>query len=307
MRNLTLDQSRLVAKAVLEACYPKIAGQFNGSIDSLPDWGRAELERHLTGRLNEFRETYVPWLNRHMLLENCRILEIGAGTGSSTIALAEQGAHVHGIDIDPKALKVAQMRCECHGIDTATFQTLNAIDIDSLGQAFDLVIFFATFEHMTYEERKAALAKAWNITRSGGFVAIVECPNRLWYFDVHTTLMPFYHWLPDDLAMDYSRFVDRQGFREEFASVNRGAAQAERLARWGRGASYHDIEIVLGPVEALDVREGLADFRRIDNEDLDGWWEHSQEGQFRKLLLAFEPRVPSAFFYPWLDVLIRKT
>lgn len=303
MRDLSPDQTRLVAKAVLEACHPKFAHLLE---DGLPEWGHNELERHLTGRLNEFRETYIPWLKRHMGLEGSRVLEIGAGTGSSTVALTEQGAHVHGIDIDPKALEAARMRCEFHGLNAASFQTLNATEIDSLGQTFDLVIFFATFEHMTHKERKTALAKAWSITNTGGFVSVVECPNRLWYRDIHTTLANFYHWLPDELAMDYSKFIERQDFRDEFASGARGTAQAERLARWGRGASYHDIEIVLGPIKTLDVREGLADFRRIGNEDLEGWWELSTEGQFRKLLMSFEPRVPSAFFYPWLDILIRK-
>jgi protein-L-isoaspartate O-methyltransferase len=56
--------------------------------------GQSDLKGHLTGRLASFRSVVVPWLNATMPLEGKRVLEIGAGTGASTVALAEQGARV---------------------------------------------------------------------------------------------------------------------------------------------------------------------------------------------------------------------
>lgn len=65
-----------------------------------------DLRDHLTGRLSIDRRLVVPWLDDVCSLIGQRILEIGCGTGSSTLALAEQGAKVVGIDIDAGALSL---------------------------------------------------------------------------------------------------------------------------------------------------------------------------------------------------------
>src|SRR5688500_14623008 len=61
---------------------------------------------HLHTGLDGDRSTVIPWLDRVRRLEGLRVLDIGCGTGSSTVALAEQGARVTAIDIDAGALRV---------------------------------------------------------------------------------------------------------------------------------------------------------------------------------------------------------
>jgi methylase of polypeptide subunit release factors len=62
------------------------------------------------------------------------------GTGSSTVALAEQGAIVTGIDIDEDALIVARDRCAAYGLK-ASFMPLNGRQLAGTFQArsFDLI------------------------------------------------------------------------------------------------------------------------------------------------------------------------
>ena len=50
---------------------------------------------------------------KHINLKNLEILEIGCGTGSSSITLAEQGAKVLGIDVHLESLEVARLRSKC--------------------------------------------------------------------------------------------------------------------------------------------------------------------------------------------------
>ena len=69
--------------------------------------GRHEIYVHLVHRLTEFRNNVMPWLGKHMTLDGARVLEIGAGTGSSVVALAESGAEVDAIDIMDTHLTVA--------------------------------------------------------------------------------------------------------------------------------------------------------------------------------------------------------
>src|SRR5271154_1703914 len=67
---------------------------------------QADLTAHLTDRIENDRRTIVPWLNAMRALDGIRILEVGCGSGSSTVALAEQGAIVTGIDVDTGSLTV---------------------------------------------------------------------------------------------------------------------------------------------------------------------------------------------------------
>jgi S-adenosylmethionine-dependent methyltransferase len=220
--------------------------------------------------------------------------------------MAERGARVHGIDIDAKLLSIAEMRSRFHNLPNVSFEVMNATEIDRMQPDFDLIIFFATLEHMTHTERLSALRSAWRMLPLGGFLAVVEAPNRLWYYDNHTTLMNYYQWLPDDVAIDYAKFVSRDAFRESMEAKMPREEKIVSLARWGRGASYHEIEIAIGPVDQLNVRDGMDDFRRRQQPDLDDYWERSSDAIYRNAIRAVEPRLQSAFFYPWLNVLIQK-
>jgi 2-polyprenyl-3-methyl-5-hydroxy-6-metoxy-1,4-benzoquinol methylase len=127
-----------------------------------PDGYERDLRAHLQSRLDEDRHTVVPWLDRAGNLAGKRILEIGCGTGSSTVALAEQGAKVTGIDLDAGALAVAKDRLRLYGLDSRVL-CLNSLEmLDTFGtQAFDTIIFFACLEHMTIAERLSSLRDAW--------------------------------------------------------------------------------------------------------------------------------------------------
>src|SRR5215510_3610517 len=70
------------------------------------EWGRNDLQNHLCVRLDTDRHAIIPWLDEARSLRDSSVLEIGCGTGCSTIALAEQGAMVTAIDVDEHSLKV---------------------------------------------------------------------------------------------------------------------------------------------------------------------------------------------------------
>jgi Methyltransferase domain len=82
----------------------------------LPSVYQQDLEDHLYNRIRDDRQRIIPWLDHVRPLNGARILEIGCGTGSSTVALTEQGAVVTGIDVDEDVLVVARDRCEAYGV-----------------------------------------------------------------------------------------------------------------------------------------------------------------------------------------------
>lgn len=268
--------------------------------------GRADLNNHLTGRLDMFRNTIVPWLAAHMSFPGARILEIGAGTGSSTVALAEKGAFVDAIDIDDKVLEVTETRARLHGLDNVRTHCSNATELQERfgDNEYDLIIFFASLEHMTHSERQASLRAAWSMLKPGALLSVFETPNRLWYYDGHTSLTPFFHWLPDEVAIDYSVMTPRDGFNSVF-NVPRSNGP-ELLARWGRGISYHDFELAIGKLDASTFVSGMQNHYRRLNLPWAAEWGASTAGQFHKFLCAAAPHVPPAFLEEELDILLRK-
>jgi S-adenosylmethionine-dependent methyltransferase len=105
---------------------------------------------------------------------------------------------------------------------------------------------------MTYEERLLSLKAAWSLLGSGCLLAIIESPNRLWYFDDHTSNLPFYHWLPDELALEFLKRSRNYYFDPVFERFDE-TSQIE-LIRRGRGVSFHEFELALGDIDQLKDR-----------------------------------------------------
>jgi S-adenosylmethionine-dependent methyltransferase len=257
--------------------------------------GEKELSTHLYGRLTDFRKRVIPWLESVCSLKNLVVLEIGCGTGCSTVALCEQGANVTAIDINDCHIELAKKRLDLYDLK-ANFKAVNAAEIDSnFPQKFKMVIFFASLEHMTYSERIRAIRAAYNIidNREGGIIIIVETPNRLWFEDTHTSLCPFFNWLPDEVAVDYAQFTKREDFNTWFLTSSR--KNQENLARWGRGVSFHDFEIALGGKSKIDVIGSMQEFLMYP------------KSEFTKLLLdvsSAENR-HSGWFEPYLYLALK--
>jgi len=112
----------------------KIVQQTTGSLNAeLPYWaviwpgGRA-LARYLLDHPEPFQKR--------------RILDIGCGSGISTIAATMIGADATGIDIDPAAIAIAERTARNNGVN-ATFRVSNPftdLDLDTLSDHYDLVI-----------------------------------------------------------------------------------------------------------------------------------------------------------------------
>jgi len=263
--------------------------------------GLTDLANHLTTRLQIARVQVVPWLESVRPLQGARVLEISCGTGSSVVALAERGADVVGVDLDEKSLQVARKRCALHGVN-AELQVANVTEVAELFRniSFDIIVFYAALEHMTHEERLQAIADSWAMLRPGDLWCVVETPNRLWHTDRHTARLPFYHWLPDELAFKYAQFSERTNFHECY-----NESSPERLLhfrRRGRGFSFHELQVALGTSEAFEV----VSYKNGFLAQL-GWLsKDATSDSYITLLSELVPDVHVAFLQEYLDVILRK-
>ena len=270
----------------------------------LPMW----MDASLLKRVDEFRKEYVPFLNAARPMKDSIILDVGCGTGSSLIPFAETGAKVFGIDIDRGAIEVAKKRCAIYHSEV-DISEVSATEIESFKPEidFDFIIFSASLEHMYQEERMQSLRAAWNRLKPGGVMGIVECPNRLWHFDYHTSDLPFFDWLPNDLALQYLRFSGRD-YVNQLPSMSKLADAEDKLIRIGRGMSFHEIDLAIGDAAKLDVAESMIHFKYVNSN----WLEKKRiskrfEIPHQKFLQEKSKRdLNIGFFEPWLNLAIRK-
>jgi SAM-dependent methyltransferase len=265
-----------------------------------------EIGDTFAGRVSIARRYVLPWLDRARRLEGARILEIGCGTGASTIAFAEQGCFVTAVDVDGDSIGMAQDLCRKQGLEVE-FVVANATEVPNLlrDRRFDFIIFYASIEHMTHEERVAAIRGTWEMLAPGAFWCITGTPNRLWYMDYHTAYLPFYFWLPDDLAFAYARMSPRSGFRELYDEPTE--KNMHHFLRRGRGVSYHEFDLAMGrSVAKLDIVSSLGPETR-SLRFFNRWrWKFTDAFAYEKCLRRAAPEIPPAFLQRSLDVLIRK-
>jgi 2-polyprenyl-3-methyl-5-hydroxy-6-metoxy-1,4-benzoquinol methylase len=267
--------------------------------------GRHDIDEHTVGRLTYDRHEYVPWLNALRRLDGARVFEIGCGTGSSVMALVEQGSELTGIDVVPESIEVARARLRFFGLAEPPLHHMNATEIDAhFGHAgFDFVIFFASLEHMTHTERLSSLRAAWQLLADDGILCIIEAPNRLWLFDDHTAGLPFFHWLPDEIALEYVKRTPKYQ-ASAFDTTSKDASL--ELTRRGRGVSYHDIELALGPISELDFMVDRQSFQMKQNPLRWLYYRQSTNRRYANLLRRQCPELPFGVFMPYLNLAIRK-
>ncbi len=264
--------------------------------------GAEDFEAHVHGRLARNRNEIVPWVDSLRPLASSRVLEVGCGTGSSSLALAEQGATVLAIDVEQEPLALAEHRLRAAGADGVRFRRHTAAELAGLGAAgdFDVVMFFAVLEHLTLAERLSAIRQAWDLLPPGGMLQVFDTPNRLWPYDEHTSLAPYFHWLPDDLAIRYAGYTPRAGFAALGPEPTPDAHHS--LARWGRGISFHDFCVALAiEPAAFPATTSLLEFQARPH-----WGMWPEDAVVVDTLRRFAPHIPVGFFLPSLDLAITK-
>ncbi len=263
-----------------EALLDSLLKHYYRSDDILANEGmQHDVLEHLCRRQIVFERHLIPWVGLRQNFAGKTVVDIGAGTGSSTFAFARTAGRVVGYEIDPGATQVANDRLRLLGAANAAVHHVEPkAMIARLRQDFpdgiDIVAVIAVLEHMTEHERAEFLAEIWLLMRPGNVMVIAETPNRLTYFDYHTAQIPFFHLLSTDVKLRYVNRSPRGLFVE---AIQRGA-QLERatvedaICRWGVGLSFHDFELAFGTDQLETVM--LADGYEYPTMQ---WWPPTPE------------------------------
>ena len=106
-----------------------------------------------------------------------RVLDIGCGTGNVSLACAERGANVVGIDISAEMLEVAHLKAKAAELEgKIEFLEVGVAELESMTAVgeFDAAVACLTFSELTPDEQTYTLSVAHSRLKPGGIVIIAD-------------------------------------------------------------------------------------------------------------------------------------
>ena len=106
------------------------------------------------------------------------ILEVGAGTGRYSVALAKEGFSVVALELIEHNLSI--LKSKLTGDEQLQALQGNALDLSRFADdSFDLTLVLGPMYHLyTKDEKLRALSEAVRVTKSGGFIMVAYCMNE---------------------------------------------------------------------------------------------------------------------------------
>ena len=106
-----------------------------------------------------------------------QMLEVGAGTGRYSVALAKEGYSVTAVELVPHNLEVLKSKLD--GSEPIQAIQGNALDLSVFqDKSFDLTMILGPMYHLyTLEDKLQALSEAVRVTKPGGYILVAYCMN----------------------------------------------------------------------------------------------------------------------------------
>ncbi len=235
-----------------------------------------------------------------------RILDFGAGCGSSTMVLARMFPHAEIVSVDlvSEFIELARHRAEHYGFSDRV-KVLPSPGPSRLPHelgTFDFVILSAVYEHLLPCEREVLLPLLWQHLKPKGIVFINQTPYRWFPIEVHTTGLPLINYLPDSIALLICRRFSKR--------VAKNESWNDLLRRGIRGATMNEIGRIL---EGNDCTgELLLPTKKGMKDHIDLWFGLSSTTRqpaikkVMKLMFKALHTMSGVVMVPYLSLAIRK-
>jgi len=109
-----------------------------------------------------------------------KILEVGAGTGRYSIALAKEGHEVDALEYTEHNLELMNTKIAGEGLLNIRTHHGTALDLSRFeDESFDMTLVLGPMYHLyTKEDKQKAMAEAIRVTKRGGHIFVAYCMNE---------------------------------------------------------------------------------------------------------------------------------
>ncbi len=138
-----------------------------------PDWDTGITPPEVTSAVDQFSQPG-------------RVLDLGCGTGTSSIYLAQHGWQVTGIDFSPKAIELARDKAQRAGIHPE-FHVGDASRLDFLREPFDLILDIGCLHGLDRESRIRYAEQLRRLTHPGSKFLLFGFMRPVFFGSYHLT------------------------------------------------------------------------------------------------------------------------
>ena len=142
------------------------------ALESAPDRYDLGMRLLTAGRLEQVHSDMAAYVD-----PGARVLDVGCGTGSLAVLLANKGCQVTGIDISPAMLAQADRRVQDRVLaGSVSLLEMGAVDLDTAfaDGSFDAIASSLVFSELSGDEIDYTLAECRRILRPGGRLLIAD-------------------------------------------------------------------------------------------------------------------------------------
>jgi len=168
--------------------------------------------------------------------ETKKILEVGAGTGRYSVALAKEGHEVDALEYTEHNLEIMNRKIAGEGLANIRTYHGTALDLSRFeDESFDVTLVLGPMYHLyTKEDKYKAMEEAVRVTKTRGYILVAYCMNEatmlqyvfgkgnLWSCMENNMLTEDFHCLSEEKDLfELTRVEDINALNAQFSNVTR--------------------------------------------------------------------------------------